>query len=114
MSFTVNSLTSKGPWRVVDAYGTDVTTSSVILDDITGNVHLVRSIAIDFANIGNWIKIFDGTDLQIGPWESGSKHWSQVFVDGITFEEGVYIQTESAGKIHVTIEYQIVPGPGPL
>ncbi len=111
-AFTMNSLTSKGPWVVADGQSTDVSTSTVFLAAITGNAHLVRSISLDYqkGTDDRWIKIFDGTDLQIGPVKPSVNLWSQVFVDGITFEEGVYIQTESDAQIHVTVEYQVVPG----
>ena len=108
-AFTMNSLTSKGPWVVADGQSTDVSTSTVFLAAITGNSHLVRSIAIDFGKIDKYIEIYDGTDLQIGPFICDSKHWSQTFQDGITFEEGVYIKTEADSVTHVTIEYKIVP-----
>ena len=110
-AFTMNSLTSKGPWVVADGQSTDVSTSTVYLAAIAGNSHLVRSISLDYqkGTDDRWIKFFDGTDLQIGPVKPSVNVWSQVFEDGITFEEGVYIQTESDAQIHVTIEYKIVP-----
>ena len=110
-AFTMNSLTSKGPWVVADGQSTEVSTSTAFLAAITGNSHLVRSISLDYqkGTDDRWIQVFDGTDLQIGPVKPSVNLWSQVFVDGITFEEGVYIQTESDAQIHVTIEYKIVP-----
>jgi hypothetical protein len=111
MSFTVNSVTSKGPWLVIDAYSTDVSTSTFLLANLTGNDHLVKSIALDFqkGQDDRWIKVFDGTDLQVGPVKPGVTLWSQDFGDGLTFEDGVYIQTESDAQIHVTMIYKIVP-----
>jgi hypothetical protein len=108
-AFTVNSVTSKGPWVVADGYSPDVSTSTAFLAAITGNSHLVRSISIDFGKVDKYIEIYDGTDLQIGPFICGSKHWTQTFQDGLTFEEGVYIKTEADSVTHVTVEYQIVP-----
>jgi len=108
-AFTVNSVTSKGPWVVVDAYSPDVSTSTALLAAVTGNSHLVKSISIDFGKTDKYIEIYDGTDLQIGPFICGSKHWTQTFQDGLTFEEGVYIKTEADSVTHVTVEYQIVP-----
>ncbi len=109
VAFTVNSVTSKGPWLVVDGYSTDVSgTAQAILANITGGNHLVKSISIDFGKTDRWIKVLDGSDLQIGPLKSGSKHWSQRFEDGLTFEDGVFIETEADSVTHVTVEYKIV------
>lgn len=109
-AFTVNSVTSRGPWLVVDGYSTDVSTSTAILADTAGNSHLVKSITIDYGKTDKWIEIYDGDDLQIGPFVCGSKHWTQTFQDGLIFKSGVYIKTEADSVTHVTIEYQIVPG----
>jgi hypothetical protein len=110
-AFTVNSVTSKGPWLVIDAYSTDVSTSTALLADLTGNDHLVKSIQIDYqkGTTPRWIKIFDGSDLQIGPAKPSVNLYSLDFGDGLTFEDGVYIQTESDAQIHVTMIYKIVP-----
>ena len=110
-AFTVNSVTSKGPWLVIDAYSTDVSASTALLADLTGNDHLVKSIQIDYqkGSDDRWIKILDGTDLQIGPTKPSINLYSLDFGDGLTFEDGVYIQTESDAQIHVTMIYKIVP-----
>ena len=110
-AFTVNSVTSKGPWLVIDAYSTDVSASTALLADLTGNDHLVKSISIDYqkGSDDRWIKMFDGSDLQVGPVKTGVTIWKQDFGDGLTFEDGVYIQTESDAQIHVTMIYKIVP-----
>ena len=109
-AFTVNSVTSRGPWLVIDAFSTDVSTSTALLADIDGGDHLVKSISIDYlkGTDDRWIKIFDGSDLQVGPVKAGVKLWSQDFSDGLTFEDGVFIQTESDAQIHITMIYQIV------
>lgn len=110
-AFTINSVTSKGPWLVIDAYSTDVSTSTALLADVTGNDHLVKSIQIDYqkGTDDRWIKIFDGSDLQIGPAKPSVNLYPLDFGDGLTFENGVYIQTESDAQIHVTMIYKIVP-----
>ena len=115
-AFTVNSVTSKGPWLVVDGYSTDVSTSTALLADVTNHAHLVKSVDIDFqkGSDSRWIKIYDGTDLQIGPAKPSTDFYHLDFGDGLTFEEGVYFQTESDAQIHVMMVYKIVPGPGPL
>ncbi len=109
-AFTVNSVTSKGPWLVVDAFSADVSTSTALLADVTGNNHLVKSIAVDYqkGSDDRWIKMYDGSDLQVGPVKTGVKIWSQDFGDGLTFEEGVFIQTEADAQIHITMIYRIV------
>ena len=110
-AFTVNSVTSRGPWLVIDAFSTDVSTSTALLADVTNNNHLVKSISVDYlkGTDNRWIKVFDGTDLQVGPVKTGVKIWSQDFEDGLTFEDGVYFQTESDAQFHVTMIYKIVP-----
>lgn len=107
-AFTVNSVTSRGPWLVVDGQSTDVSTSTAILAAVTGNSYLVKSISIDFGKTDKYIEIYDGTDLQIGPFVCGSKHWTQDFADGLVFEEGVYIKTEADSVTHVTVIYRMV------
>lgn len=110
-AFTVNSVTSKGPWLVIDAYSTDVSTSTALLADLTGNNHLVKSVQIDYqkGTDDRWIKMFDGSDLQIGPAKPSVNLYSLDFGDGLTFEDGVYFQTESDAQFHVTMIYKIVP-----
>ena len=108
-AFTINSVTSKGTWLVADGSSTDVSTSTAFLSAITGNSYLVKSITIDFGKTDKYIEIYDGTDLQIGPFVCGSKHWSQTFEDGLTFEEGLYIKTEADSVTHVTVEYKMIP-----
>ena len=82
-----------------------------MLADITGNNHLVKSIAIDYqkGDLDRWIKLFDGVDLQVGPVKTGSNVWSQDFGDGLTFEEGVFVQTEADAQIHITMIYKLIP-----
>ncbi len=111
-AFTINSVTSRGPWLVVDGYSPDVSgTAQALLADLTGNDHLVKSIQIDYqkGSDDRWIKIVDGSDLQIGPAKPSVNLYSLDFGDGLTFEDGVYIQTESDAQIHVTMIYKIVP-----
>lgn len=110
-AFTKNSVTSKGPWLVIDGFSTDVSTSTALLADVTGNDHLVKSIQIDYqkGTDDRWIKIFDGSDLQIGPAKPSVNLYSLDFGDGLTFEEGVFFQTESDAQFHVTMIYKIVP-----
>ena len=110
VAFTINSVTSKGPWLVADGTSTDVSgTEQVIVAAVAGNNHLVKAIAIDYGKTDKWIQILDGTDVQIGPFYCGAKHWSQDFEDGLTFEEGIYIETEADSTTHVTVIYKIIP-----
>ena len=111
-AFTVNSVTSHGPWLVIDGYSTDVSTSTALLAAVTGNSHLVKSISLDYqkGTDDRWIKVFDGTDLQIGPAKPSVNLYSiDLGPDGLTFEEGVYFQTESDAQFHVNMVYKIVP-----
>jgi len=109
VAFEINSVTTFGEWLVADGYSTDVSgAAQAIIANVTGAHHLVKHIAIDFGKTDKWIKVLDGTDLQIGPWESGSKHWSQDFGDGLLFEDGVFILTESDSVTHVTVIYKIL------
>ena len=112
-AFTVNSVTSKQPWKVIDAYSTDVSTSTALIAADADNSHLVRSIDIDFqkGDDDRWIKIFDGTDLQIGPVKTSTEIYKVNFGEdsGLTFDDGVYIQTESDAQLHVTMVYKIIP-----
>ena len=111
-AFTVNSVISRGPWLVIDGFSADVSTSTALLADISNNEHLVKSIAIDYqkGTDNRWIKVFDGTDLQIGPAKPSVNLWSVDFgPDGLTFEDGVFFQTESDAQFHVTMIYKIVP-----
>jgi len=111
-AFTVNSVTSRGDWLVVDGYSTDVSTSTYLLAAVTNHEHLVKSISIDYqkGTDDRWIKVFDGTDLQIGPAKPSVNLYSLDFgPDGLTFEEGVYFQTESDAQFHVCMVYKVVP-----
>ena len=110
-AFVVNSVTSKGPWLVADGYSTDVSTSTVLIAAVTNQTHLVKSVTIDYqkGTDDRWIKIFDGTDLQVGPAKPSVNLYSLDFGDGLTFEEGVYFQTESDAQFHVCVVYKLLP-----
>lgn len=111
-AFTVNSVTSRGEWKVVDGYSTDVSTSTALLANVANHEHLVKSISIDYqkGTDNRWIKVFDGTDLQIGPAKPSVNLYSLDFgPDGLTFEDGVYFQTESDAQFHVLMIYKVVP-----
>lgn len=107
--FEINSVTTKGPWLVADGYSPNVSgTAQAIIANVAGADHLVKHISIDYGKTDKWIKVLDGADLQIGPFESGSKHWSQDLGDGLLFEDGVYILTEADSVTHVTVIYKII------
>jgi len=111
-AFTVNSVTCMGDWKVVDGYSTDVSTSTALLADATNTDHLVKSISIDYqkGTDDRWIKVFDGTDLQIGPAKPSVNLYELDFgPDGLTFADGVYFQTESDAQFHVCMVYKLVP-----
>ena len=112
-AFTVNSVTSRGPWLVVDGYSTDVSGTAVaLLAAVTNHEHLVKSISIDYqkGTDDRWIEVLDGTDLQIGPAKPSVNLYNLDFgPDGLTFEEGVYFLTESDAQFHVNMVYKVVP-----
>ena len=111
-AFTVNSVTCRGDWKVVDGYSTDVSTSRALLASVTGHDHLVKKISIDYqkGTDDRWIKVLDGTDLQIGPAKPSVNLYELDFgPDGLTFEDGVYFQTESDAQFHVCMIYKVVP-----
>ena len=111
-AFTVNSVTCRGAWKVIDGYSTDVSTSTALLADVTGHDHLVKSISMDYqkGTDDRWIKVLDGTDLQIGPAKPSVNLYELTFgPDGLTFEDGVYFQTESDAQFHVNMIYKVVP-----
>ena len=111
-AFTVNSVTSRGDWLVIDGFSTDVSTSTALLADATNTDHLVKSISIDYQKgIDNrWIKVFDGSDLQVGPAKPSVNLYNLDFgPDGLTFEDGVFFQTESDAQFHVMMVYKLVP-----
>ena len=110
-AFTDHSTVSNGEWST--ACGTSIDISGVeqaILDDITGNSYLVKSITLDYEKTDKWLQVLDGDDLQIGPMELGSdKHWEKVFQSGLVFDGGVYIEAENPGLVSVIVEYKIIP-----
>ena len=112
-AFTVNSVTPRGEWMVADGYSTDVSTSTYLLAADTGNNFLVRKIKIDYqkGTDDRWIRVFDGTDLQIGPVKPSVNVWEIDFGPdaGLLFEDGIYFQTESDAQFHVTIVYKVMP-----
>ncbi len=110
-AFTVHSTVSSGEWVTVCGTSIDISgTEQFILADITGNSYLVKSITLDHEKTDKWLQVLDGSVLQIGPMELGSKHWEKVFETGLVFDGGVYIEAESTGLVSVIVEYRIIPG----
>ena len=97
-AFTMNTVQSKHPWLVADGQSTDVSTSTAFIAAVAGNSHLVRKISIDYQKgvDGRWIKVLDGTDLQIGPVKPSRNDWELDLGEdaGLLFEDGVFIQTD--------------------
>ena len=112
-AFTMNSVTSLGPWLVADGQSTDVSASTVFIADATGANHLVKSIQWDYVKgtDDRWVKVLDGTDLQIGPAKPKVNYHKIDLGDGLLFEDGVYFQTESDAQFHVTVIYKIIATP---
>jgi len=110
MGFTVNSTVSVGEWTVIDAYSTDVSTSSVLLVNVAGHRYLVKKITIDMQSSDDWIKIFNDANLQIGPIEPRSNIYRERFESALVFPGAIYIQTKTDEKIHITLQYRQIPG----
>lgn len=108
-AFTVNSTISAGEWTVIDAYSTDVSTSQTLLADVTGHIYLVKGFTISLNdNDGRWFKIFNDTDLRIGPVKPYRVPWKVRYESQMVFAGAIKVQTESDRQIHVTMDYRIV------
>lgn len=110
MSFTVNSTVSVGEWTVIDAYSTNVSTSTELLATKAGHRYLVKGFTITMLDTdGKWVKIFNDTDLRIGPFSPYNRLWPVRYESAMVFEGAIKVQTESGRQIHITMDYRIVP-----
>ena len=109
MAFTVNSTTTNGDWKICDAYTTDCSTSTELVAASSNHLHLLRSITVDIENDNCWFKIFNGTDLQIGPVTPRTNIYHRDYETSLIFSGAINVQTESAQIIHITIAYQTIP-----
>jgi len=109
VAFTVNSTASAGEWTVIDAYSTDVSTAQALLAAKTGHHYLVKAFSIDVQSSEDWIKIFNGAVLQLGPCEPRSNIWKERFESAMVFSGAINIQTKTDELIHVTMQYRVYP-----
>ena len=107
MSFTVNTITTKGEYIIVDAYSADVSTSTALVAASTGNEYLLKSITVDINESDKWFKIFDDTTLRIGPVRPRGVTYHRSYESPIVIAGAINIQTESNNQIHITIAYKI-------
>lgn len=105
--FTVNTITTKGAYYVVDAYSTDVSTSTELVAASTGNEYLLKSITVDIDHSDCWFKVFDGTTLRIGPVRPRTNVYHREYESPIRIVGAINIQTQSDKRIHITIAYKI-------
>ena len=105
--FTVNTITTKGNYFIVDAYSTDVSTSTALVAASTGNEYLLKSISVEINNSDCWFKVFDGTTLRIGPVKPRTNNYYREYESPIRITGAINIQTESDKQIHITIAYKI-------
>lgn len=106
-AFTVNAVTTKGRWTILDAYSTDVSTSTALLAASTGNEYLLKSISVEINDNDRWFKLFDGTTLKIGPVKPRTNNYHREYESPIRIAGAINIQTESNVQIHITIAYKI-------
>ena len=106
-AFTVNTITTRGAWRIADAYSTDVSSSTALLADVAGHEYLIKSLSFEINDSDRWFKLFDGTTLKIGPIKPRTNNYYRSYESPIRIDGAINIQTESDKQIHVTIAYKI-------
>lgn len=109
MAFSaVNTTPSMGEWDIVDAYATDISTSSELLATSAAHNYLVKSITVLFYGATDrWFKIFNDTTLAIGPIELRSNQvWHVRYESPMVFTGAVNVQTQTDKKIHITMCYR--------
>ena len=106
-AFTVNTITTKGEYIIVDAYSTDVSTSTALVAASTGNEYLLKSVSFEINHSDTWFKLFDGSTLRIGPIKPRTNNYHRDYMNPFVVSGAVKIQTESNKQIHITIEYKL-------
>lgn len=106
-AFTVNTITTKGEYIIVDAYSADVSASTALVAASTGNEYLLKSITVDINETDKWFKIFNDTTLKIGPVRPKGHIYHRDYESPIVFGGAINVQTESNNQIHITIAYKI-------
>ncbi len=107
-AFTVNTITTKGRWLIIDAYSTDVSTSTALLASITGHEFLLKSVSVEINHSDAWFKVFDDTTLRIGPVKPRTNNYHRDYESPIRIAGAINIQTESDKQIHITIAYRVI------
>jgi len=105
--FTVNTVRTRGGFFIVDAYSTDVSTSTQLLADITGHEYRIKSLSVEINHSDTWFKLFDDTTLRIGPVKPRTNNYHRDYESPIVVDGAVNIQTESDKQIHITMAYKI-------
>ncbi len=109
-AWTVNSTISNGDYIMVDAYNTDCSTSTELVAAPTNNAILLKSITVTMDDTdGRWFKVFNATDLQIGPVKPYNRQWHREYETPLTFTGAINVQTESDRQIHICLAYSIKP-----
>jgi hypothetical protein len=106
-AFTVNAITTKGSTLILDAYSTDVSTSTALLAASAGNEYLIISVSFEINHSDTWFKLFDDTTLRLGPIKPRTHNYHREYKSPIRIAGAINIQTESDKQIHVTIEYKL-------
>jgi hypothetical protein len=108
-AFTVNTISTKGEWLIVDAYSADVSTSTELVAASTGNSYWLKSVSVEINDNDCWFKLFDDTTLRIGPVKPRTNNYHREYESPIIFDGAINVQTESDKQIHITIAYKIFP-----
>lgn len=110
-AWTINSTTSNGEFIMVDAYNTDSSTSTELIAAITGSL-LLKSLTVTMDDTdGRWFKIFNDSDLQIGPVKPYNRQWHRDYETPFEFTGAINVQTESDRQIHICLAYKNKPLP---
>ncbi|KKK76801.1 hypothetical protein LCGC14_2859970 [marine sediment metagenome] len=105
-AFTVNTVNTRGGYKIADAYSTDVSASTELLADITGHEYRIKSISVEINDNDTWFKLFDDTTLRIGPVKPRTNNYHRSYESPIVFDGAINVQTESDKQIHITLAYK--------
>jgi len=108
-AFTVNTIAAEGDWHIIDAYSTDVSTSTALLAANGEQDYLVKSVSVEINHSDCWFRLFDGTTLRIGPVKPRANNYHREYESPIVFSGAINVQTESDKQIHITLAYKLRP-----
>ena len=106
-AFTVNTVTTRGEWLIIDAFSTDVSTSTELLADVARHEYLIKSLSFEINHSDTWFKLFDDTTLKIGRIKPRTNDYYRDYESPFRVNGAVNIQTERDKEIHITIAYKI-------